>query len=91
MGTYGGHYLQCDLLAGFEHGFFTRQWQGREPEELAGEISAGVSVHRTRQVHGGTLLAAGEAEGAPGRRPMDCAAMAAARASGCAAPTAPRC
>ncbi|MBW4531956.1 MAG: peptidoglycan editing factor PgeF [Aphanothece saxicola GSE-SYN-MK-01-06B] len=65
VGTYGGHYLQCDLLAGFEHGFFTRQWQGREPDELAGEISAGVSVHRTRQVHGGTVLAAGEAAGAP--------------------------
>ncbi|MDM7953342.1 MAG: peptidoglycan editing factor PgeF [Cyanobium sp. CZS 25K] len=65
VGTYGGHYLQCDLLAGFEHGFFTRQWQGRPPEELAAAISAGVSVHRTRQVHGGTVLAAGEAEGAP--------------------------
>ncbi len=65
VGTYGGRYLQCDLLAGFEHGFFTRQWQGRQPEELAGEISAGVSVHRTRQVHGGTVLAAGEAGQAP--------------------------
>lgn len=65
VGTYGGHYLQCDLLAGFEHGFFTRQWQGRQPEELAGEISAGVGVHRTRQVHGGTVLAAGDAERAP--------------------------
>jgi hypothetical protein len=53
------------LLAGFEHGFFTRQWQGRQPEELAGEISAGVSVHRTRQVHGGMVLAAGAAPRAP--------------------------
>jgi YfiH family protein len=65
VGTYGGHYLQCDLLAGFEHGFFTRQWQGRQPEELAAAISAGVSVHRTRQVHGGVVLAAGAAERAP--------------------------
>ena len=65
VGTYGGHYLQCELLAGFEHGFFTRQWQGRQPEELAGEISAGVSVHRTRQVHGGMVLAAGAAALAP--------------------------
>ncbi len=65
VGTYGGYYLQCDLLAGFEHGFFTRQWQGRQPEELAGAISAGVSVHRTRQVHGRLVLTAGAAERAP--------------------------
>jgi YfiH family protein len=65
VGTYGGYYLQCDLLADFEHGFFTRQWQGREPGELAGAISAGISVHRTRQVHGGTVLPAGAATGSP--------------------------
>ena len=65
VGTYGGHYLQCDLLAAFEHGFFTRQWQGRPPEELAGAISAGVSVHRTRQVHGGAVLAASDADREP--------------------------
>ena len=46
VGCYGGCYLQCDRLAGFEHGFFTRQWQGRTPEVLAGYLSAGVSVHR---------------------------------------------
>ncbi|WP_216904543.1 polyphenol oxidase family protein [Synechococcus sp. CCY 9618] len=65
VGTYGGHYLQCDLLAGFEHGFFTRRWQGREPDELAGAISAGISVHRTRQVHGATVLAAAAAATPP--------------------------
>lgn len=65
VGTYGGHYLQCDLLAGFEHGFFTRQWQGREPGALAAALTAGVSVHRTRQVHGATVLAAGAAAGPP--------------------------
>ncbi|KEF43200.1 MAG: copper oxidase [Cyanobium sp. CACIAM 14] len=65
VGTYGGHFLQCDLLAGFEHGFFTRQWQGRDPEALAGFVSAGVSVHRTRQVHGGAVLGATAAAGPP--------------------------
>jgi YfiH family protein len=65
VGTYGGHYLQCDLLSAFEHGFFTRQWRGREPEVLAGAISAGVSVHRTRQVHGAAVLPAGGASGPP--------------------------
>jgi hypothetical protein len=63
VGTYGGYYLQADLLAGFEHGFFTRQWQGRDPETLAAYLSAGISVHRTRQVHGATVLSAGRAAG----------------------------
>ncbi|QEY31364.1 peptidoglycan editing factor PgeF [Synechococcus sp. RSCCF101] len=58
VSTYGGSFLQCDQLAAFEHGFFTRLWHGREPDELAGMISAGVSVHRVRQVHGPLVLAA---------------------------------
>jgi polyphenol oxidase len=61
IGTYGGYFLQADLLAEFEHGFFTRQWQGRAPEDLAGYVSAGVSVHRPRQVHGTEVLPAGQA------------------------------
>jgi hypothetical protein len=65
VGCYGGYYLQADLLEGFEHGFFTRQWQGREPEVLAGYLSAGVSVHRTRQVHGAAVLAASRARLSP--------------------------
>jgi YfiH family protein len=58
VGTYGGWYLQCDLLQGFEHGFFTRQWDGREPDELAGYLSAGISVHRPRQIHSSKVLPA---------------------------------
>ncbi len=65
VGCYGGYYLQADLLADFEHGFFTRQWQGREPEVLAGYLSAGVSVHRPRQVHGAAVLAASRARPDP--------------------------
>ncbi len=65
VGTYGGYYLQADLLAGFEHGFFSRQWQGRGPHELTGSISAGVSVHRTRQVHGAAVVPAGAAIAEP--------------------------
>jgi YfiH family protein len=67
IGCYGGYYLQSDLLqrAGFEHGFFTRLWQGREPDELAGYISAGVSVHRPKQIHSGRVLAASNAQEAP--------------------------
>jgi polyphenol oxidase len=65
VGTYGGYYLQADLLAAFEHGFFTRQWQGRGPDELAAYLSAGVSVHRPQQVHGAVVLPASQAGAAP--------------------------
>ena len=67
IGCYGGYYLQCDRLheAGFEHGFFTRRWQGRGPDELAGYISAGISVHRPQQVHSGVVLDADRANGEP--------------------------
>ena len=65
VGTYGGYYLQADRLAEFEHGFFTRQWQGRGPDELAGAISAGITVHRPRQIHSALVLGASEARGEP--------------------------
>jgi len=65
VGCYGGYYLQADLLQDFEHGFFNRQWQGRDPDVLAGTISAGVSVHRPQQVHSALVLAASEASGQP--------------------------
>ena len=65
VGCYGGYYLQADLLRGFEHGFFTRQWQGRTPEVLAGYVSAGVSVHRPKQVHSALVLPASAASDEP--------------------------
>jgi len=67
IGCYGGYYLSCDLLEanGFEHGFFTRRWQGREPDELATYLSAGITVHRPKQVHGSLVLEASDADRAP--------------------------
>lgn len=65
IGSYGGYHLQCDQLAAFEHGFFTRLWHGRPPEVLAGYLSAGVTVHRTRQVHGAIVLPATAAAAEP--------------------------
>jgi len=67
IGCYGGYYLQSDLLTdqGFEHGFFTRRWHGRGPDELAGYLSAGVSVHRPQQIHSGIVLDASDAIQAP--------------------------
>ncbi len=65
VGCYGGYYLQSNLLASFEHGFFTRQWQGRGPEVLAGYLSAGVSVHRPQQIHSAIVRPASTAANAP--------------------------
>lgn len=65
VGCYGGYYLQADLLADFEHGFFTRQWQGRGPQQLAGYVSAGISVHRLTQVHGAVVLPASQCSQEP--------------------------
>jgi YfiH family protein len=65
IGSYSGYYLQCDQLAAFDHGFFTRLWQGRGPGILSGCLSAGVSVHRTRQVHGALVLPASAASTDP--------------------------
>ncbi|MFZ0406848.1 MAG: peptidoglycan editing factor PgeF [Cyanobium sp.] len=65
VGTYGGHYLQADLLVEFEHGFFTRQWQGRGPGELAAYLSAGITVHRPQQIHSARVLRASEAGAEP--------------------------
>ena len=67
IGCYGGYYLSCDLLEthGFEHGFFPRRWQGREPDELATYLSAGITVHRPKQVHGALVLEASVADRAP--------------------------
>ncbi len=67
IGCYGGYYLQSDHLQahGIEHGFFTRLWHGRGPDELAGAISAGISVHRPQQIHSGDVLEAHRATGAP--------------------------
>ena len=67
VGCYGGYYLQSNLLTeeGFEHGFFTRRWHGRGPDELVGYVSAGVSVHRPQQIHSGIVLNAKEAVQAP--------------------------
>ncbi|MFM8936783.1 MAG: peptidoglycan editing factor PgeF [Vulcanococcus sp.] len=65
VGCYGGYYLQADLLQGFEHGFFTRQWHGRDPAVLAGVVSAGMSVHRPRQVHSALVLPASAASREP--------------------------
>jgi YfiH family protein len=49
-------YLTCDLLAPWQHGFFSRQFAPRTPEEIAPVFGDATSVHRVRQVHGKRVL-----------------------------------
>lgn len=67
IGCYGGYYLQSNLLerAGFDHGFFTRRWHGRGPDELSCYLSAGVSIHQLHQVHSNRVISASQARTSP--------------------------
>jgi polyphenol oxidase len=49
-------YLTCDLLADWQHGFFTRQFAPRDPQEITPALSATASTHRLKQVHGNVVL-----------------------------------
>jgi polyphenol oxidase len=49
-------YLTCDLLADWQHGFFTRQFTPREPHELTPILSPTAITHRLKQVHGKIVL-----------------------------------
>jgi polyphenol oxidase len=49
-------YLTCDLLADWQHGFFTRQFSPREPHELTPFLDASASTHRLKQIHGKVVL-----------------------------------
>ena len=49
-------YLTCDLLADWQHGFFTRQFAPREPHEITPVLAATASTHRLKQVHGNIVL-----------------------------------
>lgn len=59
----GKPFLTCDLLADWEHGFFTQQFAPETPETIVQALShAAVPVYRTRQVHGNVVLSASEIE-----------------------------
>ena len=49
-------YLTCDLLADWQHGFFTRQFAPREPHEMTPILAATATTHRLNQVHGNVVL-----------------------------------
>jgi polyphenol oxidase len=49
-------YLTCDLLADWQHGFFTRQFAPRTPDELTPVFSVTASTYRLKQVHGNVVV-----------------------------------
>ena len=49
-------YLTCDLLADWQHGFFTRQFAPSEPHELTPVLAATATTHRLKQIHGKIVL-----------------------------------
>lgn len=59
----GLSYLTCDLLEGWAHGFFTREFAPRSPEELTALLAPGARPLRVKQVHGDRVLRSGEIHG----------------------------
>ncbi len=53
-----GSYLQASSLIkhGFQHGFFTKEWNNLGPKELVDVISPGSSIHLTKQIHGSNII-----------------------------------
>ena len=49
-------YLSCELLEFWQHGFFTKEFYPRTPEELVKILDTQASVYRVKQVHGNKVL-----------------------------------
>lgn len=49
-------YLTCSILDPWFHGFFTRQFSPRSPQELTQILQPKAEVYRVKQVHGNTVL-----------------------------------
>lgn len=52
----GISYFKCGLLAGFSHGFFTRECAGSSLSQLTQGLSPEAKPYRTKQVHGKTIV-----------------------------------
>jgi hypothetical protein len=53
-------YLTCSLFKDWQHGFFTKHFQGRSPSELVEVLNPDAQVYRVRQVHGNRVLTPSE-------------------------------
>ena len=51
------HYLTCNLLSSWQHGFFTQEFHPHPPEALSSILQAEASAYRVKQVHGNLVLA----------------------------------
>ena len=49
-------YLTCNLLSGWQHGFFTRGFYPSTPEDLTSILQPKTSAYRVKQVHGNIVL-----------------------------------
>jgi polyphenol oxidase len=49
-------YLTCNLLSTWQHGFFTREFYPRTPEDLTSILHPETTVYRVKQVHGNQVL-----------------------------------
>lgn len=49
-------YLTCGLLSPWPHGFFTRRFAPRPPQELVSVLEDSASVWRVKQVHGNRVM-----------------------------------
>lgn len=53
-------YLTCDLLADWDHGFFTHHFAPRSPFEITAQVYPQARAYRLMQVHGNIVLAPSE-------------------------------
>lgn len=53
-------YLTCSLLKNWQHGFFTKQFEGRSPSALGQILNPKTQAYRVKQVHGNTILTPSE-------------------------------
>lgn len=53
-------YLTCSILDPWSHGFFTRQFSPRSPEELTQVLQPAAQIYRVKQVHGNIVLSPAE-------------------------------
>ena len=49
-------YLTCSLLSNWQHGFFTKHFYPRLPEELTKILQPATNSFRVKQIHGNTVL-----------------------------------
>ncbi len=52
----GNTYLTCKLLSDWQHGFFTKIFYPRTPEDLTSILQPGTKAYRVKQVHGNVVL-----------------------------------